>query len=165
MAGEIEELIRRDGPITVAAFMRLAVARYYAGRDPLGARGDFVVRNLMGVDQENGAIAVTDLVKVGQTMQFHVRDAATADEDLSTLLDPQRQKSPQDQPAGALLFSCNGRGTRMFGMPNHDIGLVNAAAKDCQVAGFFAAGEIGPVGDRTFIHGFTSSLILFSTPE
>ena len=65
---------------------------------------------------------------------------------------------------GALLFSCNGRGRRMFGSSNHDIGIVNSIVDSCVVAGFFAGGEIGPIGNRTFIHGFTSSLILFSEP-
>jgi small ligand-binding sensory domain FIST len=123
------------------------------------ARGDFVVRNLMGVDQESGAIAVTDLVRVGQTMQFHVRDAATAGEDLSLLLDPQREKSPP--PAGGLLFSCNGRGTRLFDTPCHDITTARSALPTTPLAGFFAAGEIGPVGGKNFIHGHTASFALF----
>ena len=101
------------------------------------ARGDFVIRNLMAVDQESGAIAVTDLVRVGQTVQFHVRDAATADEDLAFLLEPQRQQPPA---AGGLLLSCNGRGTRLFEAPCHDITVARSAMPQTPLAGFFAAG-------------------------
>jgi len=125
------------------------------------ARGDFVIRNLMGVDKESGAIAVTDLVKVGQTMQFHARDAATADEDLMALLDLHRQKPPGNQPAGGLLFSCNGRGMRLFDTPSHDIAAANSALPNTPMAGFFAAGEIGPVGSKNFVHGHTASFALF----
>ncbi len=121
-------------------------------------RGDFLVRNIMGVDQNSGAIAVTDYVRVGQTVQFHVRDAATASEDLSLLLDPQRQGATP--AAGGLLFSCNGRGTRMFDTPCHDVSAARAAMPQTPVAGFFAAGELGPVGGKNFIHGHTASLAL-----
>jgi len=122
-------------------------------------RGDFLVRNLMGVDQSSGAIAVTDYVRVGQTVQFHVRDAATASEDLSLLLGPQQSESARPA-AGALLFSCNGRGSRMFDTPCHDISAARAAMPQTPVAGFFAAGELGPVGGKNFIHGHTASLAL-----
>ncbi|MEA2709731.1 MAG: hypothetical protein QOF78_2332 [Phycisphaerales bacterium] len=122
-------------------------------------RGDFLVRNLMGVDQNSGAIAVTDYVRVGQTMQFHVRDAATASEDLSLLLASQQSENARP-PAGALLFSCNGRGTRMFDSPCHDISTARGAMPRTPVAGFFAAGELGPVGGKNFVHGHTASLAL-----
>ena len=121
-------------------------------------RGDFLVRNLMGVDQSSGAIAVTDYVRVGQTVQFHVRDAATASEDLSLLLEPQQQGARA--AAGALLFSCNGRGTRMFDSPCHDVSAARRAMPQTPVAGFFAAGELGPVGGKNFVHGHTASLAL-----
>ena len=122
-------------------------------------RGDFLVRNVMGVDQDAGSIAVTDYVRVGQTVQFHMRDAATATEDLSLLLAGQQGG---DRPAaGGLLFSCNGRGTRMFDRPCHDVGAARKAMPHTPVAGFFAAGEIGPVGGRSFIHGHTASFALF----
>jgi small ligand-binding sensory domain FIST len=101
-----------------------AISEY---RDSFG-RGDFLVRNLMGVDQGSGAIAVTDYVRVGQTVQFHVRDAETASEDLSLLLAPQQREGARPA-AGALLFSCNGRGTRMFDQPGHDVA---AAAPRCR---------------------------------
>jgi len=120
-------------------------------------RGDFVIRNLVGIDQEKGAIAISDMAEVGQTIQFQVRDADSAREDLRATLDTQRE-SPV---AAALLFSCNGRGLGMFGQPDHDIGAVRGAFGDIPVAGFFAAGELGPVGGRNFVHGFTASMLLF----
>jgi len=128
------------------------------------SRGDFLVRGLMGLDPQQGAIAVGDgSIRVGMTVQFLVRDAQTAGEDLLHLM---RERSvggtgaPENQ--GAMLFSCNGRGMRMFGSANHDIGCVQSAfGKPVPAAGFFAAGEIGPVGGRNFVHGFTASVALF----
>ena len=121
-------------------------------------RGDFLVRNLVGVDQNSGAIALADYVRTGQTIQFHVRDAQTADEDLTLLLDPQRAG---DAPAGGLLFSCNGRGTHLFDTTCHDIAAARSAMPQTPVAGFFAAGELGPVGGKNFLHGHTASFALF----
>jgi small ligand-binding sensory domain FIST len=124
-------------------------------------RGDFLVRNLAGADQETGAISVADYVRVGQTVQFHVRDAATADEDLSLMLSADRIGNA---PAGALLFSCNGRGSQLFDSPNHDIAVSRQKMPGTPVGGFFAAGEIGPVGGKNFIHGHTASFALFRAP-
>lgn len=126
-------------------------------------RGDFVIRNLVGVDHSTGAIAVTDVVEVGQTVQFQVRDAESAREDLRELLDRERREAG-GHVAGALLFSCNGRGQALFGQPDHDVGAVRRAFGDVPVAGFFAAGELGPVGGRNFLHGFTASLLLLRGP-
>jgi small ligand-binding sensory domain FIST len=123
-------------------------------------RGDFLVRNVMGFDRESGALAIADRVRVGQTVQFHVRDAETADEDLHALLQLDLSAHAR-RPSAALLFSCNGRGTRLFDRPHHDAGAVRAEAGDIPVAGFFAQGELGPVGRQNFIHGFTASLALF----
>jgi len=119
------------------------------------ARGDFLVRNIIGADQDQGSIALGDYARVGQTVQFHVRDAATADEDLSLMLDG---VSP---PAGALLFSCNGRGMNLFDAPNHDVRVSREKLNAPPIAGFFAAGELGPVGGKNFIHGHTASFALF----
>ncbi|RUL89566.1 FIST signal transduction protein [Tautonia sociabilis] len=119
-------------------------------------RGDFLVRNVMGIDPRGG-IAVSDLVRVGQTVQFHVRDAETADEDLHALLDPPISPSP----VGALLFSCNGRGTRLFPSPDHDARVLTEHLGPVPVCGFFAMGELGPVGGRNYVHGFTASIALF----
>jgi len=123
-------------------------------------RGDFLVRNVMGIDRESGALAITDRVRVGQTVQFHVRDAQTADEDLRALLQ-MGMIAHERPPAGALLFTCNGRGTRLFDTANHDASTVRTEAGDIPLAGFFAQGELGPVGGQNFIHGFTASVVLF----
>jgi small ligand-binding sensory domain FIST len=124
-------------------------------------RGDFLVRNIVGVVPEDGSLVVGDHVEVGQTVQFQLRDAASATEDLSLLLDGQ---SSSGKPGAALLFSCGGRGARMFGRRDHDLGLVREKLGDVPVAGFFCNGEIGPVGSRSFLHGFTSSLAIFRAP-
>jgi small ligand-binding sensory domain FIST len=118
------------------------------------ARGDFLVRNLLGAQDTTGAIAVGDNVAVGRTLQFHVRDASAADEDLRALL------AGVDARAG-LLFTCNGRGRNLFGVPDHDAGLVERLLGPIPLAGAFCAGEIGPVGGQNFLHGFTASLALF----
>jgi small ligand-binding sensory domain FIST len=123
-------------------------------------RGDFLVRNVLGLERESGALAITDHVRVGQTVQFHVRDAQTADEDLHALM--QMDASVHGQRAsGALLFTCNGRGTRLFAEPHHDARVIRQEAPGVTLAGFFAQGELGPVGGQNFIHGFTASVILF----
>ena len=123
-------------------------------------RGDFLVRNVLGLDRSSGALAINERVRVGQTVQFHVRDAATADEDLHALLQLDVH-AHEKRPAAALLFSCNGRGSRLFDRPNHDAGAVRAEAGEIPLAGFFAQGELGPVGGQNFIHGFTASIALF----
>jgi small ligand-binding sensory domain FIST len=117
-------------------------------------RGDFLVRNVLGGDPESGAIVVGDDIEVGQTVQFHVRDAAAADEDLREML-------AGEDAAAVLLFTCNGRGIRFFGEPDHDAGVVDQLLGPLPVAGAFCAGEVGPVGGRAFLHGFTASLALF----
>jgi small ligand-binding sensory domain FIST len=128
------------------------------------ARGDFLVRNVTGADRESGAIVLGDYARVGQTVQFHVRDAKSADEDLRELLTA--AKSPSgDRPAGALVFTCNGRGTRLFESPHHDAAALEAAWPGLPVAGFFAQGEIGPVGGHSFLHGFTASIVLVESVE
>jgi small ligand-binding sensory domain FIST len=123
-------------------------------------RGDFLVRNVLGLERDSGALVITDRVRVGQTVQFQVRDAQTADEDLHALLRMDKS-AHQASPAGGLLFSCNGRGTRLFGEPHHDARVVRQEAGPIPLAGFFAQGELGPVGGQNFIHGFTASLALF----
>lgn len=117
-------------------------------------RGDFLVRNVLGADESSGAIAVGDRMQLGETVQFHVRDADSADTDLRELV------AAADQPAGAIMFTCNGRGSRLFGVPDHDASIV-AEALGGSLAGFFCAGELGPIGGRNFLHGFTASLALF----
>ncbi|HEY4375633.1 MAG TPA: FIST C-terminal domain-containing protein, partial [Acidimicrobiales bacterium] len=117
-------------------------------------RGDFLVRNVMGADREARAIAVGDEVAVGTTVQFHVRDADSADEDL-------RATMAGTGGQAALVFTCNGRGMHLFGEPDHDASVINDHLDGGAVAGMFCAGEIGPVGGRPFLHGFTASVLLF----
>jgi small ligand-binding sensory domain FIST len=124
-------------------------------------RGDFLVRNMIGSD-ESGAIEITDLVRVGQTVQFHVRDAETADEDLREhLLRTRDQSRTTGRLAGALLFTCNGRGSRLFEEPDHDASLIREVLGPIPIAGLFAMGEIGPIGGQNFVHGYTASVVLF----
>ena len=121
-------------------------------------RGDYLMRGLIGVDEETGALAVGEPVRVGQTLRFHVRDARSADDDLRANLDA----LDGERAAGALLFTCNGRGTNMFADRDHDARAVGEAlGAENAVAGFFCGGEIGPVGGKPFLHGFTATLAVF----
>jgi len=124
-------------------------------------RGDFLVRNLLGADPRSGAIAVGAFPRTGQTIQFQRRDAAAATEDMLALLSRAKEKLGQATIYGACLCSCNGRGHRLFGQPNHDAGLIQQKLGPLGLTGFFCNGEIGPVGDRNFLHGYTASLALF----
>ena len=125
------------------------------------SHGDFLVRNVVGAEPRSGVIAIGDHVRVGQTIQFHVRDAASADADLRALLGRARDASAGSGPAGALVFSCNGRGSRLFAEPHHDARAVEACYGPIPAAGFFAQGEIGPIGRRNCLHGFTASIAVF----
>jgi small ligand-binding sensory domain FIST len=120
-------------------------------------RGDFLIRNVMGGDPNTGAIAVGDQIQIGATTQFQVRDAASADEDLRQLITGRRADA-------ALLFTCNGRGKRLFGQPDHDATVLSESLPGAPLAGMFCAGELGPVGHRNFLHGFTASVLLLSHP-
>jgi small ligand-binding sensory domain FIST len=123
-------------------------------------RGDFLVRGLVDVDEQSGAVTVGDLVRVGQTARLQVRDGASADEDLREVLMGQLREL-RAPPAGALVFTCNGRGVGMFGSPDHDAAALEDAFGRVPAAGFFCAGEIGPVGRRNFLHGFTATMAVF----
>jgi small ligand-binding sensory domain FIST len=123
-------------------------------------RGDFLVRPIIGADRESGAIAIGEPVRIGQTVRLQVRDAASADEDLREALRAQAQALGSDGAAGALLFTCNGRGSHMFDVPDHDATALEDAL-GAPTAGFFCAGEIGPVGGRNFLHGFTATMAVF----
>jgi small ligand-binding sensory domain FIST len=123
-------------------------------------RGDFLVRPIIGADRESGAIAIGESVRVGQTVRLQVRDAASADEDLRQALRAQAQALGADGAAGVLLFTCNGRGSHMFDIPDHDAAALEDAL-GAPAAGFFCAGEIGPVGGRNFLHGFTATMAVF----
>jgi small ligand-binding sensory domain FIST len=121
-------------------------------------RGDFLIRNVLGGDSKTGAIAIGQAVELGTTLQFQLRDAASADDDL-------RQVVSGHGADGVLLFTCNGRGTNMFPEPDHDAGVVAEVLGDPPTAGFFAQGEFGPVGGRNFVHGFTASMALFTDAD
>lgn len=127
-------------------------------------RGDFLVRNLIGADQQAGALAIGDVVQEGQTVQFQLRDGISASEDLNILLAKDRT-THRTPPLGALLFSCCGRGRGLFGRPHHDSSVVQERVGSIPVAGFFAQGEIGPVGGRNFLHGYTASVALFAESD
>ena len=154
--------------------------------------GDFLIRNVIGIDKEESSIQIGDFVRPGQTVQFHIRDAESASIELEQLL---KRVVGQRGFEAALLFSCNGRGTNLFPDPHHDVSKIQNANRtlgakpdserlaktstetvfsaddtvvetvsgvpDIPLAGFFAAGEIGPVGNKNFLHGFTASLVLF----
>mgnify|MGYP002780504542 FL=1 len=127
---------------------------------PEYGRGDFLMRGVLGGDRETGALVVGEQVRVGQTMRFHVRDAASADEDLREALRAARAGLGDTPPGGALVFSCNGRGTRMFPGPDHDAATIEGEL-GVPAAGLFCNGEIGPVGGKSFVHGFTATMALF----
>jgi len=124
-------------------------------------RGDFLIRNLIGVDPSTGTLAVGATPRVGQTMQFQRRDAKAGTEDIEALLQRATKQLGARPIYGACLCSCNGRGRRMFGKPHHDASHVQRALGPLGLAGFFCNGEIGPVGEKNFLHGYTASLALF----
>lgn len=119
------------------------------------ARGDFLIRAVMGADQSSGAVVIGEPASLGATIQFQVRDADSAHEDLAELL------GQAGDAEGALLFTCNGRGSHLFPEPDHDASMVSEVVHHGSIAGMFCAGEIGPVGGRNFVHGFTASTALF----
>jgi small ligand-binding sensory domain FIST len=122
-------------------------------------QGDFLIRNLVGGDPDTGALAVAAGLRETQVVQFHLRDGETAARDLDARLD--RQPGGAQAPRGALLFSCLGRGRSLYGVPNHDSAAFARRLGPVPLAGFFCNGEIGPVGGRTFLHGYTSAFGLF----
>ncbi len=131
------------------------------GGKPEYEQGDFLVRGVLGADAQTGAVSVGALVAPGQVVRLHARDARSADEDLRRELRLRAAAIGGRPPAGALMFACNGRGRSMFGATDHDAGLVREELGGAPAAGFFAAGEIGPVGGRSFLHGFTATIAVF----
>jgi small ligand-binding sensory domain FIST len=131
------------------------------GGKPEYEQGDFLVRGVLGAESESGSLVVGASVAPGQVVRLHARDARSADEDLHQALKLRVQALAGERPAGALVFTCNGRGSGMFGIPDHDVEAIDYELGGAPSAGFFAAGEIGPVGGRSFLHGFTATLAVF----
>ena len=157
LRGIIQELPVKDRDLVEQRSVQ--VGRVIDERKGNFGPGDFLVRNILGVHRPSSGLLIGDIVQSGQIIQFQLQDARTAEEDLRLLLEGQMQLGPP--PGGALMFSCNGRGTRLFNQPGHDIQTLHEVLGPIPVAGFFCAGELGPVGGRNFIHGQTVSLALF----
>jgi small ligand-binding sensory domain FIST len=175
----VEELPEDDKKLLEKGlFLGIVINEY---KDRFG-RDDFLIRNVVGVDEHHDAVALNAMVRVGQTVRFHLRDAKTADEDLALLLDAQQLRDP---PLGAMLVTCNSRGSRLFDSPHHDASMVTRAfsstpageelarggepitaqAPSLPLAGFFANGEIGPVGAESYLHAHSACLTLFRAPK
>lgn len=150
MAPDEQELVSRGLQIGIVVDEHLAVP----------GQGDFLIRGLLGADPTTGAIGIGEVVEVGATVQFQVRDAAAADKDLRLAVERAAAELP-GPPVGGLLFTCNGRGRRMFGVTDHDASTIEDLLGGIPLAGFFAAGEIGPVAGHNALHGFTASMALF----
>jgi len=139
----------------------LLIGRVIDERKETFSRGDFLIHNILGVDRKSGAIGIAGHARVGTTVQFHVRDADSADEDLRSLLTPFVARDVR----GAILFGCNGRGTSMWPKPGHDARVLKEIFGDVPTGGFFCGGEFGPIGGNNYIHGFTASIALIGEPE
>ncbi len=134
-----------------------------AAKSPL-ERGDFLVRNLVGADQSSGALAVGDRVRVGQTVQFQIRDAQASRDDLRAMLDEVAERLNGRRPAFGCYFDCAGRGRGLFGVPDHDVTLIRERLGEFPLAGFFGNGEFAPIGRRNFFHNYTGALVIFPAP-
>jgi small ligand-binding sensory domain FIST len=153
----------RANPETEA---RVRQAGVFAGlaMDPAKSpleRGDFLVRNLVGADQSSGALAVAERVRVGQTLQFQIRDARASREDLSGMLDELAERLGGRRPAFGCYFDCAGRGRGLFGVPDHDVTLIRERLGEFPLVGFFGNGEFAPIGRRNFFHNYTGALVIF----
>jgi small ligand-binding sensory domain FIST len=154
----IAELSPRERALVAAG---LLIGIVIDSGKPEYEQGDFLVRGILGADPESGSLVVGAAVHEGQVIRLQARDARSADADLRRALALQTEALHDAAPAGALLFSCNGRGRAMFGTPDHDAVTLDRELKGAPAAGFFAAGEIGPVGGRSFLHGFTATVAVF----
>jgi small ligand-binding sensory domain FIST len=155
----VQEVLRSLTPDEVVmAQQGLHIGRVVDAHQATFDRGDFLIRNVLGADKASGAVAVGDEIEVGAIVQLQVRDADSADEDLRHLLSGRSAD-------GALVFTCNGRGTHLFGEEDHDATAVTDALPGAAVAGMSCAGEIGPVGGQSFLHGFTASILLVRDPS
>ena len=123
--------------------------------------GDFLIRNIMGLDARRGALAVGELLREGQIVQFHLRDSETSTHDLDAMLTKYSAEGAEVSGSGALLFQCLGRGQYLYGRPDHDTDMFREKVGDVPLGGFFCNGEIGQVGGSTYLHGYTSSFGIF----
>jgi small ligand-binding sensory domain FIST len=153
----------RANPDTEA---RIRHAGVFAGlamdsaKSPL-ERGDFLVRNLVGADQSSGALAVAERVRIGQTVQFQIRDAQASRQDLLAMLDELAGRLHGRRPAFGCYFDCAGRGRGLFGVPDHDVTLIRERLGEFPLVGFFGNGEFAPIGRRNFFHNYTGALVIF----
>jgi small ligand-binding sensory domain FIST len=154
----IAELSARERTLVAGG---LLIGIVIDGGKPDYQQGDFLVRGVLGADPDSGSLAVSASVRPGQVLRLHARDAQSADEDFRRALRLHVEALGDRPPAGAIVFSCNGRGSSMFGVPDHDAAAVHHELRGAPAAGFFAAGEIGPVGGRSFLHGFTATVAVF----
>ena len=154
----ISELSPRERTLVAGG---LLIGIVIDGGKPDYQQGDFLVRGVLGADPDSGSLAVSASVRPGQVLRLHARDAQSADEDFRRALRLHVEAMGDRPPAGAIVFSCNGRGSSMFGVPDHDAAAVERELRGAPAAGFFAAGEIGPVGGRSFLHGFTATVAVF----
>ncbi len=158
----LEDAIRAlpGGPARVRQAGVFAGLAMDPAKSPL-ERGDFLVRNLVGADQSSGALAVAERVRVGQTVQFQIRDAEASREDLRRMLEEVAARLGSRRPAFGCYFDCAGRGRGLFGVADHDITLIRGALGEFPLVGFFGNGEFAPVGRRNFFHNYTGALVLF----
>jgi small ligand-binding sensory domain FIST len=156
---QIYETLPPDEQEQLQHSLHLGIAATELGAE--GAPREFLVRNVMGADPERGILAVGALLRRGQTVQFHLRDARAAAEDLDLQLGRYASTRPAIPPAGALLFSCTGRGKHLYGHADHDSNAMKKVLGDVPLGGFFCGGEVGPVAGATHLHGYTSAFALF----
>jgi small ligand-binding sensory domain FIST len=159
------EVLREAMQSVENAEERIPRAGIFAGlaMDPAKSpleRGDFLVRNLIGADPKSGAVAIAELVRVGQTIQFQLRDAQASREDLEAMLASLRARLDGRRVVAGCYFNCAGRGRGLYGEPDHDVTLIREALGEFPLAGFFGNGELAPVGRRNFFHNYTGALLL-----
>ena len=154
----LEQLPERDRALAQHSLF-LGVVMDELKEDP--QLGDYLIRNIVGVDAQRGVFAIGEMLKEGQTVQFHLRDAETSAQDLESMLSRYAAESAGHQKSGALLFSCLGRGSYLYGRPDHDTDMFREKLGKVPLTGFFCNGEIGQVGGSTYLHGYTSSFGIF----
>ena len=156
---EMVESLSEDDRKLLRTSLFLGIEMDPMKEDP--GKGDFLIRNLMGVDQETGSLSIGAPLREGQLVQFHLRDKIMSSKDLKVMLSKYQNKDGWRNAKGALLFSCLGRGEYLYGLPNHDSDMFTTEIGNIPLGGFFCNGEIGPVGHTTFLHGYTSSFGIF----